>query len=112
MTEASPEYEAVAGENDLQEGGLLGVEVDGQRIVLAKLQGKVYALGAVCTHKGADLSEGVIEGEMIRCPWHHSGFDIRTGAVVRPPAREPEPVYDVKLEDGQIWVSRRPRGTG
>jgi len=111
MTEATEDYQPVAGEDDLQEGSLLGVDVDGQRIVLAKLRGEIYALGAVCTHRGADLSEGVIEGGMIRCPWHHSGFDIKTGEAVKPPARDPEPVYDVKVEDGQIWVSRRPRGT-
>jgi nitrite reductase/ring-hydroxylating ferredoxin subunit len=104
------DYQAVAREGDLQEGGLLGAEVDGQRVVLAKLQGKIYALGSVCTHMRGDLAKGRIEGEMVRCPLHHSGFDLKTGEAVRPPARQAEPVYNVKVEDGQIWVSRQPRG--
>jgi nitrite reductase/ring-hydroxylating ferredoxin subunit len=111
VTEARGDYQAVAAEGDLQEGALLGAEVDGQRIVLAKRNGAVHALGSVCTHMGADLSKGSIESQMIRCPAHRSGFDLETGEAVRPPAKNPEPVYDVKVEDGQIWVSRRPRGT-
>lgn len=105
------DYQAVAGEGDLQEGGLLGAEVDGQRIVLAKLHGNIYALGSVCTHMQGNLAEGWIEGDMVRCPLHRSGFKLETGEAVRPPAKEPEPVYDVKVENGQIWVSRHPRGT-
>lgn len=104
------DFQPVANEADLQEGGLLGAEVDGQRIVLAKLQGNIYALGSVCTHMRGDLSKGWIDGEMVRCPLHRSGFDLKTGEAVRPPAKEAEPVYNVKVEDGQIWVSRRPRG--
>jgi len=110
MTEEKDGFEAVAGEGDVKEGGLLGVEVGGQRVVLAKLEGRVYAIGGVCTHMGGDLARGALEGEALRCPVHRGGFNIKTGEAVMPPPRRPEPVYDVKIEGGRIWVSHRPRG--
>jgi len=110
MSEAGEDFEAVANEGDIKEGGLLGVDVGGRRVVLAKLEGRVYAIGGVCTHMGGDLAQGALEGETLRCPVHRGGFDIKTGEALVPPPRRPEPVYDVKLEGGRIWVSRRPRG--
>lgn len=110
MTEDKDGFEAVADEGDIKEGGLLGVGVGGQRVVLAKLEGRVYAIGGVCTHMGGDLAQGALEGEALRCPMHRSGFNIKTGEATNPPAKRPEPVYDVKLEGGRIWVSRKPRG--
>jgi nitrite reductase/ring-hydroxylating ferredoxin subunit len=109
MTEDRAGFEAVADEGDIKEGGLLGVEVGGQRLVLAKLDGRVYAIGGVCTHMGGDLPQGKLEGETLRCPVHRGGFNIKTGEAVMPPPRRPEPVYDVMVEDGRIWVSRKPR---
>ncbi len=110
MSEDMEGFEAVAGEGDVKEGGLLGVEVNGQAVVLAKQDGRVYAIGGVCTHMGGDLAQGTLEGEALRCPMHRAGFNIKTGEATKPPAKRPEPVYDVKIEDGRIWVSRKPRG--
>lgn len=109
MIESGDGFEPVADEDDLQEGDVLGVEVAGEPVVLVRLEGAVYALGSVCTHQQGDLGDGWLEGEMIRCPLHNSGFNVKTGEAVKPPARLPEPVYDVKIEDGRIWVSTRPR---
>jgi nitrite reductase/ring-hydroxylating ferredoxin subunit len=109
MNEIEEGFEAVAEEGDVGEGKLLGVEVAGRRVVLARLGGQVYAIGSVCTHKGGDLAKGGLEGEMVRCPLHNSGFNIKTGEAIRPPAKTAEPVYDVRVEQGRIWVSQNPR---
>jgi len=103
-------FEAVADEGDVREGELLGVDVDGQPVVLARVEGQVYAMGGLCTHMHGPLAEGILEGDVLECPVHRGHFNIRTGEAVKPPPREPEPVYDVKIEDGRIWVSRKPRG--
>ena len=109
MNEIEESFEAVAGEGDVGEGKLLGVEVAGRRVVLARLGGQVYAIGSVCTHRGGDLAKGRLEGETVRCPLHNSGFNIKTGEAMRPPAKRAEPVYDVRVEQGRIWVSQNPR---
>jgi ferredoxin-NADP reductase len=70
------------------------------------VQGKVYALDAVCSHEGGPLEEGTLNGFEIECPWHGSKFDVRTGEVRSPPADTPQSVYEVKVENNDILIRR------
>jgi ferredoxin-NADP reductase/nitrite reductase/ring-hydroxylating ferredoxin subunit len=71
----------VANKKDLQEGGLLKVEPEGKPIVLSMVNGKVYAMDAVCSHEGGPLEEGTLEGHNLTCPWHYAIFDVRNAKV-------------------------------
>ncbi len=66
--------------------------------------GAVYAIDDTCTHQDASLSEGWLEGCLVECPLHASCFDLRTGAVTAPPAREPVRSYHVEINDGMVCV--------
>lgn len=77
----TPRFQKVANKSDLREGGLLGVEIDSKRIVLSMVEDKVYAMNAVCSHKGAPLEEGTLLGYDLKCPWHFALFDVRNGKV-------------------------------
>lgn len=105
----SGDFVAVAQSGDITGGLLYRVEVDGKPVVLARVQGKVCALSAICTHEHADLSEGDLEDETIWCPLHSSGFNVFSGEVTSPPAEIPLEVYDVREEEGRILVRRNPR---
>jgi nitrite reductase/ring-hydroxylating ferredoxin subunit len=94
---------------DIAEGSLKSVEVAGQTIALARVGGVLCAIGGICTHQQALLAEGELDGEVVTCPLHMSGFNVKTGAVVSPPAKAPVPVYDVRVEAGRILVSIKPR---
>jgi nitrite reductase/ring-hydroxylating ferredoxin subunit len=74
-------FHKVASKNDLKEGGLLKVDVQGKPIVLAMVQGKVYAMDAVCSHEGGPLEDGTLMGYDLRCPWHYAVFDVRNAKV-------------------------------
>src|SRR5437773_6246488 len=63
-------YEKVANTQDLQEGSLLKVEYAGNAVVLSMVNGKVYAIDAVCSHEGGPLEDGTLEGYVVECPWH------------------------------------------
>lgn len=89
---------------DLPSGELMLVEVEDERIVLANVDGRYYALTDECTHAGCPLSDGELEGEVLECPCHGSQFDVRTGAVVSPPADEPLTRYAVRIEGVDIMV--------
>ena len=52
------------------------------------------------------LHDGALDGYEVECPWHGSKFDIRTGKVTNPPASEPEPIYDVKVDDNSILIRK------
>lgn len=53
--------------------------------------------GGICTHDGAPLSDGQLDGEKIICPWHGTEFDIRTGKVIEGLTSEPIPIYGVEI---------------
>lgn len=102
-------YEDVAGEDDVAEGEIVGVDVAGRAVVIGRVDGEVHAIGGICSHAYARLEDGELDGDIVMCPLHNSGFSIKDGSALRPPAQTPVPTYDVKVENGRILVSRQPR---
>jgi nitrite reductase/ring-hydroxylating ferredoxin subunit len=101
-----PEWVTVAKTEDLSDDEMIGVKVDDAEILVANVGGEYRAIGAVCTHEGGPLPEGELFQGIVTCPWHASEFDLKTGEVVTPPATEPEPVYEVRVEGDEIQVAR------
>ena len=73
-------------------------------IAVFNIDGELYAIADVCTHDGGELTGGIIEGYEIECPRHGSRFDIRSGAVLCPPAYEPTAKFPVKVDDGAVYT--------
>jgi nitrite reductase/ring-hydroxylating ferredoxin subunit/uncharacterized membrane protein len=95
----------VGTESDLADERPLRVVVGGVPVVVVRHAGQLYALSATCTHAGGPLDEGELGDDgRLRCPWHGSTFRLTDGAVVRGPASVPEPRWDVKAEDGRLYV--------
>ncbi len=97
----------VADTKDISPSQMKEVEVDGQKIIIANINGKYYAIGSICTHEGGPLADGMLSGYEVECPWHGSKFDLRTGQVTNPPANEPEPAYEIKIEGTQILIKKQ-----
>jgi 3-phenylpropionate/trans-cinnamate dioxygenase ferredoxin component len=95
----------VAELNDLDDDELMAVVVDGEPICLAKVDGSIYAFTDNCTHISGPLNEGELEGEVLTCPWHGAQFNVRTGKVLRGPARQDIQTYPVQVEETSILVS-------
>jgi nitrite reductase/ring-hydroxylating ferredoxin subunit len=81
-----------------------GVDVEGKRILLTNLDGNVYAVSAICTHEYTDLSAGFMIEDRVVCSLHLSQFDLRDGRVYNPHAEKPLETFNVKIEEGQIFV--------
>src|SRR6266511_1668892 len=94
----SEDFVKVADAKDIQPSQMKEVEVNGENICVVNVEGKYYAIGSICTHEGGPLADGTLEGYEVECPWHNSKFDVRTGEVTSPPASEPEPAYEVKVD--------------
>jgi 3-phenylpropionate/trans-cinnamate dioxygenase ferredoxin subunit len=73
----------VAAENDLSEGTMKAVSIEGQEVLLVRTHDGFYAVGNICPHMKGKLSEGTLEGNIVTCPRHGSQFDITTGENVR-----------------------------
>ncbi len=100
----SEEYVRVAMASEVAADSLRVVEVGSERICLANVGGKIYAIGDTCTHEECSLSEGLLEGKIVECLCHNSQFDVTTGKVVRGPASEAEPAYEVKLQNDEVYI--------
>ena len=86
-----------AASADVAEGALVRVDVEGQQVLLARRGGRVRAIGAVCSHYGAPLEDGEVDGEgCVVCPWHGSRFRLEDGSVARGPAVSPQLSYEVR----------------
>ncbi|NLE94680.1 MAG: Rieske 2Fe-2S domain-containing protein [Dehalococcoidia bacterium] len=73
----------VARKGDIARGKMIGVEVEGKKLIIASFAGNLYAMDAVCSHMGGDLSKGRFESDVVICPRHGAQYDVRTGKLVR-----------------------------
>jgi len=85
---------------------LLG-HVGSEAVLLARRGDEIFAIGATCTHWGGPLSEGLMVGDVVRCPWHHACFSLRTGEPLRAPALDPVSRWSVERRDGRVYVSMK-----
>jgi nitrite reductase/ring-hydroxylating ferredoxin subunit/uncharacterized membrane protein len=100
------DWTAVLGEDELTDGELRRVDVEGTAVLLFKRGAEIRALSNRCSHLGCPLDEGQVHDGRVTCPCHGSTFRLDDGAVVRGPARTPQPVYEVRIEDGKLEVRR------
>jgi nitrite reductase/ring-hydroxylating ferredoxin subunit len=99
-----PEFITLAKADEIPDGEVRAFDAKGVPVAIANVDGSYFAFDDTCPHRQCSLAEGELEDDSIVCPCHGSEFDIRTGAVVNPPARDPVETYQVNLEDGEIKI--------
>ena len=93
-----------ASADDVPEGHAIVVDVDGDSLALARVDGDIYCIDNICTHDGGPLGEGELDGTALECPRHGARFDVCTGRALSFPAVVPVNVYDVKIEGPDVLV--------
>jgi len=97
------EFVRVMAAADLAPGSCTEVLAGGHAIALCNAQGTFYAIGNRCSHRGGPLGQGLLDGYVLLCPWHAWTYDVTTGvSTVNPDISVAR--YEVKVEDGQVWV--------
>ena len=102
----SDDFVAVAKVGDVPPGGMIRIAVEGDRRLLAHVDGKFYAMSDVCGHRNAPLSRGRLDGHIVECPLHFAQFDVRTGKLIDGPVSADVPVYEVRVEGDAVLVRR------
>ena len=80
------------------------VEAGGKRIAIFNIDGTFYAIDDTCTHRGGPLSEGMVAGTEVTCPWHGAVFDVTSGSVLGAPAPRDVASYAVRIDGEEIQV--------
>jgi p-cumate 2,3-dioxygenase ferredoxin subunit len=77
---------------------------DGTKVALYRVDGAIYATADMCTHGGASLSEGIIDGKIVECTFHFGTFDVTTGEPTGMPCEIPLKTYPVAIVDGKVQI--------
>lgn len=93
--------------SQLGDGKMLLGHAQGEPAILVRRGEEFFALGAVCTHYGGPLAEGLVVEDGVRCPWHHACFDVRSGEALRAPALNPVSCWRVEQRGGKAYVCEK-----
>ncbi|MDD1742715.1 MAG: Rieske 2Fe-2S domain-containing protein [Methanotrichaceae archaeon] len=89
---------------DIPLGEIKQFDFKEEEILVVNLNGQLYCLEGRCSHAGAPLAEGSLQGDVLTCPWHYSQFRITDGSVLRGPASVSLKVYKTEVKDDQLFV--------
>ena len=99
-----PDLQRGVSVTQLKEGVSLLGHAAGEAVLLSRLDGRCYAVGAICTHYSGQLAEGLDVDGTVRCPLHHSCFSLRTGEAMRPPGLNDLACFRVEEKGGKVFV--------
>jgi nitrite reductase/ring-hydroxylating ferredoxin subunit len=85
-------------------GSIKQFTVKEREVLVINSEGKYYCLDARCTHAGAPLAEGTLDGEVLTCPWHGSQFRITDGKVLRGPTTKELRTYSLLVRDDFLFI--------
>lgn len=101
---------AVAQEDELAAEAAKLVYYGTQQVALFRSNGHYYALNNRCPHARGPLCEGTLHenssGVTVRCPWHEAYFSLETGDVISGPSPRGVETFQVKVEDGTVFIAR------
>ncbi len=86
-------------------GQLLGAVAGDHKIVVANVNGDLYALADRCSHADFPLSDGELDGSELTCTHHGAKFDACTGQARGLPAIRPVRTFEVDVRDGDIYIN-------
>lgn len=92
---------------ELREGEIFEGRVADETVILVRSGEEVLAVSGTCTHYGGPLAKGLLDGETVRCPWHHACFSLRTGEALRAPAIDPIDCWKTEMRDGRVFVTEK-----
>lgn len=101
----SPRQIKIADAETLNPGQMLGIRIENKQILLANIDGDIYAIANQCSHEDALLYNGALKGDCVECPLHGSRFSFKTGQPMEEPATEPVQTYPVSRKQDGIYIT-------
>ena len=98
------EFLKAALADEIPAGHVKLVELNGKEIAIFNVDGSFHAIDNMCSHVGGPLSEGMLSGCEVTCPWHGAVFDVTTGEALGPPAGSSVTRYNLKIDGANIEI--------
>lgn len=90
---------------DVKEKGTIRLDYPPFDILVAFVDGHVYAIEDACNHAGASLAEGWVEDKCVVCPMHGYVFDLANGKLLRPRGLcSDQRTYRVSIEGDDVVI--------
>lgn len=93
----------VGSRADLPPGSLVEVNHEDVSVAVCNYRGEFHAVHGTCPHRGAQLAQGALHGNMLVCPWHAWEFDCVTGRYDYNSSVQ-LPKYAISERDGDVYV--------
>lgn len=91
--------------DDIKPGKAIRVKIGELAIAIVRTKaGDVRAIDDKCSHGEISLSEGFVDKDTIECWAHGAKFSLETGEALTLPAYEPVAVYEVLIDNGDIFL--------
>ena len=97
------EFHKAAEVGDIKPGESKIVDIEGEIISIFNIEGEYFATSNTCPHKGGPLGEGILEGDVVTCPWHGWKFNVKTGVSPVLPSVKVS-CFQIKVEGRDIMV--------
>ena len=97
-------YITLSTRNNIEDGSIVRFDTQVGAVAICNVGGEFYAISDTCTHGEWALSQGWLEGHTIECSLHMAKFDVRTGAVLSPPATCPVKSYATRIVGEEVQV--------
>jgi nitrite reductase/ring-hydroxylating ferredoxin subunit len=96
FAQGSEMFVKVGAVSDFPENSMIRVDVEGMPALVVRLDGRLRAIGAACSHAGGALEDGELNGAIVTCPLHGANFDLCSGVALSGPATFSQPVFEVR----------------
>jgi nitrite reductase (NADH) small subunit/3-phenylpropionate/trans-cinnamate dioxygenase ferredoxin subunit len=93
-----------AKKSEVPPGTIRELQVEGKAVALANVGGQFHAIDGICLHRGGPLGDGVLEGNIVTCPWHGWEYDVTTGKIAQNPAAGVA-CYPVEVRGDDVFVN-------
>lgn len=100
-----PTFITVAKLADVPPGKMKSFVVKNKRLLIANVEGTLFATQDLCTHDNGPLGDGELAGEEVECPRHGARFNVKTGKATQMPAMFPVKTFPVQVNGDEIQVA-------
>ena len=97
-------YKSSPNCHQIPPGERLWYEFEEETVIIFNVGGEFYCIADLCTHDNGPLEDGNLDGFEVECPRHGARFDVRSGKALCLPAVTAVPTFQVKVQDGYIYV--------